>query len=183
MKQLESDDFQYLPTTPQPLGVWRLKNPIPDLDIDYWIDQCYKIAKITPSVQKSNKNGYQSPSDLASHPNFLPLIDLLREQIVLLIKTKNFTIFDLWVNISNQGHFNMPHTHGTDMNQYSGVLYLKTPPNCGKIGFINSYNHDGSIMSLSPTAGNLLIFPSPLVHLVEPNYNQEDRISIAFDFK
>ena len=181
MKQPENDYFTYFSTTPQPLGVWALKNIIPGLDIDYWIDQCYKIANTFPSVQKSNIKGYQSPSNLANNPNFLPLVNLLREQITLLVKHQNFTISDLWVNISKHGHYNMPHSHGTDMQQYSGVLYLATPPDCGKIGFINSYNVNGDILSISPTTGSLLIFPSPLVHLVEPNYNQKDRISIAFN--
>jgi hypothetical protein len=178
----ENNHFNYIPTTPQPLGIWVLKNSIPDLDIDYWVDQCYIIAKTTPSVQKSNKNGYQSPSNLARHPNFLPLVNLLRKQIFLLNQHQNFIISDLWVNISKYGHYNMPHTHGVNMHQYSGVLYLTTPPDCGRIGFMNLYSVNGDITHLSPIAGGLLIFPSPLMHLVEPNHNHKDRISIAFNF-
>ena len=180
MNYPENKYFQYIPTSPQPIGLWKLKDSIANLDINYWINQCYKISETYPSERKSNVRGYQSPDSLHKHPNFINLVSLLRNSIFLLTQNSNYTLAGLWVNISFPGSYNGPHNHGTDPEQTSGVLYLKTPPDCGHIGFINPYNPN-RLTEFHPTKGDLLLFPSPLDHLVTPNYSEEDRISIAFN--
>ena len=43
----------------------------------------------------------------------------------------------------------------------------------------NGFN--STVMSVTPEVGKLIIFPSWLVHYVEPNLDDSDRISMAFN--
>ena len=180
MRVPENKNYDFIPTSPLPLGVWRKKTPILNLDIDYWINQCYRISKTTPSVSRSNVHGYQSSPHLTHDLSFKPLVKLIREYFTLLTDNSNFTLFGLWVNISGENCYNTPHNHGNSLHSISGVLYLKTPPKCGRIGFL-PFNDQGEIIYIEPTPGDLLLFPQNLSHFVEPNFSQEDRISIAFN--
>jgi uncharacterized protein (TIGR02466 family) len=100
-----------------------------------------------------------------------------------------------WVNENYYGDFNMPHNHAALNSQFSGIWYLKCPPNSGKLVFLNQpTNVDYSILYdfiddplswvkyfVIPEQYKLILFPSSLVHLVEPNKSNESRISVAFN--
>jgi len=83
----------------------------------------------------------------------------------------------------------------------SGIFWVKAPENCGKLIFQNphsfaenwliesadvdvkkrlNYHHT---FEFAPQEGTLVMFPSHLMHLVEPNESDEDRISIAFNLQ
>ena len=38
---------------------------------------------------------------------------------------------NMWANINYPGGYNKPHVHPNTL--FSGVYYIKTPPNCGKL--------------------------------------------------
>jgi uncharacterized protein (TIGR02466 family) len=111
---------------------------------------------------------------------------------------------DPWLNINKKGSFNPPHIHPG--NDYSGVYYVSFPPNSGKIHFldprpqhrVSSPNpahkegtnwyatknpYDSSIFTYEVTEGKIIIFPSWLMHYVDPNPGDDLRISIAFNVK
>ena len=92
----------------------------------------------------------------------------------------------------------MPHTH--PKCHLSGVLWLKIPENSGNIIFISPYEHVAHVeidelysdefkkshnsfsnYFLNPTEGYMILFPSHLVHYVDVNKSNEDRISVAFN--
>ena len=96
-----------------------------------------------------------------------------------------------WANINSAGNWNAPHSHLPC--QWSGCFYVKIDEAGGQI-------NDGNIVFLDPLplgpqfrkssnavmrpkTGMMLIFPSYLMHMVEPHNNDEDRISIAFNFQ
>ena len=104
-----------------------------------------------------------------------------------------------WININKPGNYNVKHLHPT--NDLSGVLWIKAPQNSGDIvfespyefqayqeidsyvdEFRNSFNIDHSYY-FTPTDGRMLIFPSHLMHEVEENLSNEDRISVSFNIK
>lgn len=99
-----------------------------------------------------------------------------------------------WININNKGAFNAPHTHPGA--HWSGVYYAAQPAvetgNSGMIEFIDARSDlpNWRILKaapfrlkkkLRPQPGELILFPSYLVHWVYPSEVDADRCSIAFN--
>lgn len=102
---------------------------------------------------------------------------------------------DAWFNIAKHGDYQEYHLH--PRSDFSLVYYVKTKPKCGNIVFQNT----SSIVDMYPliteesthasfktcfyTPANsvLLIFRSNLSHMVEKNLSNEDRMSIAMNFR
>ena len=102
-----------------------------------------------------------------------------------------------WININKKGDFNRMHTHpGSDL---SGVCWIKTPQDCGRLEFENPNSHSrhneincytdnfkqgtGIYQSwwYEPQVGRIVIFPASLYHQVKPNNSNQDRISVSFN--
>lgn len=94
-----------------------------------------------------------------------------------------------WANINDPQAFNRPHTHNGCW--YSGVFYIQCD---GDEGDLVAIDTDAKVVSdfphgrrmdtswnQKPVAGKMILFPSGLMHLVEPNITDKDRISIAFN--
>lgn len=182
MTNQEKNSFKFTPIIKKPIGF--LSKNINNFDCNYWIDKCYKYRNKNPySETRSNVIGYQSSSDLQNHPEFYPLLNIILKEINMTTPITNNHISGMWINISPQGAWNLPHTHPPSGNIfYSGVFYLKTPKNCGDLSFLNpldinqAYHHH-------PSPKDLVLFAGNLPHLVGPNLSNEDRISIAFNYE
>ena len=112
-------------------------------------------------------------------------------------KIKNKLYLDnFWFNINRYKDFNLEHDHPGSI--LSGVYYVKTPKNSGNLIFKNNNNRhlylpddclieyntlNSSSYFLPPQENCLHIFPSWLVHYVEPNLSNEERISFSFNTK
>ena len=106
-----------------------------------------------------------------------------------------------WVVSKHENEYNPLHNHtGCDI---SGVIYLKTPDtkgrrnieskkgkddNDGDITFVHSAmgqrNHDileKGIFTITPQVGQMVLFPSYLLHTVYPFIGKEERRCIAFN--
>lgn len=97
------------------------------------------------------------------------------------------------------GDYDSPHHHPE--SDLLGIYYIKTPAGCGDIQFIDPrgsvptrwkepmIKNDGGFRSaraffkITPESGTLLLFPSYLIHSVEPNKSDDMRISIVFEFR
>jgi hypothetical protein len=158
---------------------------IGDLDKAYWIKEIYNYKKQNPnSINQSNKGGWQSDRHLNQHSIFFPLCKKLQDLFYQFNPNPQGFINMMWGNISLYSNFNAPHIHGSDTypyTKYSGVIYLKIPPNSGNIVFMNPLN-PGLGLKFAPCENEVIFFPSPIQHYVEPNLSQEERISIAFNF-
>jgi hypothetical protein len=134
-----------------------------------------------------------------------PLVEIINDRLIGIknmyglkndIDTK---IVNGWVNINRPGNEvlpnNPPHLHANYF--LSAVYYAKATPGCGSLTFIapftgleytvprnaisNDTIYNASRWSIEPEEGKLVIFPSWLLHYVNNNHSQEDRISIAFN--
>ena len=148
----------------------------------------------------SNPTGWQSFDLNVGQNVFLELAKEIETNFVKYINSiplyNKFFISSIWVNINGYKDYNIAHTHGNSV--ISGVYYLKTPPNCGRVCFYNPA-HEGidylweycikkftiqnsSSWKIGVEDGDLLLFPSWLKHSVEPNLNKkEHRMSLAFN--
>ena len=99
----------------------------------------------------------------------------------------------MWAIINKKNNLNTVHT--LPNNYLSAAYYVKAPKNCGKIKFLNpveiakerypkleqatEFNQNG--VEIEPEEGDLLLFPAYLMHGVNRNQTDEDRIVISFN--
>ncbi len=100
-----------------------------------------------------------------------------------------------WANVCHKGHYHKPHSHAT--YHWSGVYYVDagtTPeahPQSGTLEFQDPRgavemagmpgNPFGRSIAVKAQSGIMAIFPSWLLHWVNPYHGDESRISIAFN--
>lgn len=101
---------------------------------------------------------------------------------------------DFWFNIASPGDYQEFHQHPN--NHFSAVYYVQSEPNCGNIVFKNPESIGDMFqipnevdtrlsyktVKYEPNNSRLLIFKSNLMHMVEKNKSNSDRISIALNF-
>tara|TARA_R110000787_G_C13250645_1_gene429370 strand:- start:153 stop:704 length:552 start_codon:yes stop_codon:yes gene_type:complete len=166
-------------------GIW--KSFIEDLDTEYWIKSLYNYQTQFPKGEfKSNFGGYQSKNNLHNFKTFYPLVNQLNNFIISFFENPNTKLISMWGNISPPNSYNLPHTHFHDITTYnntdiSGVLYLKVPKDSGNIMFYNPL-YISNQHSIETQPKDIILFHQHLPHSVNPNFSQEDRISIAFNF-
>lgn len=104
-------------------------------------------------------------------------------------------LIDMWINIAEPGEYQEFHIH--DRSHFSCVYYVKTPRYCGDIVF-KSLEKWADMMKLEthgnnyassdtcryiPEEGKLIVFKSTLPHMAMKNKSNEDRCSIAANFR
>ena len=155
-------------------------------------------AKNHPSVNISNKGGYQSPA----LPLDIPELQSLRQEAnrcfnkvrKLFYYNRELGISNMWLNINSPKSYNSPHDH--PFSFLSSCFYISTPEKSGKIVFYNrnpienfipqeSFTEYGWYNSpewtLPAKENYFYIFPSWLQHSVQQNNSSEDRISISIN--
>lgn len=163
-----------------------------------------RLREASPGVSKSNRGGWHSEGNLFE--NDAPSIQRLRDaaqSAVLQLTSKVNENFDhenfhlklfAWMNANPTGGYNAPHTHPGA--HWSGVYYVAQPDveegSSGMIEFLDPRSDlqhwkilgAGAFQtkkSFRPSVGELILFPSYLVHWVHPNQSDEERVSIAFN--
>jgi uncharacterized protein (TIGR02466 family) len=171
------------------------------LDNDRIEKFCLEQKKSSPGRIVSNSGGWQSENlDLAT-PELAELFAEVGKRLDEIHRYFEFSaplrqvITEAWININQKGHFNNSHDHPGSLFSVvyyvkggadKGELELKTPiaPHTYTISseMVGSYNaFTGHAMVIPPVTGDLLIFPSWILHRVNMSQSQEDRISIAFN--
>ena len=103
---------------------------------------------------------------------------------------------NMWANINPPGGMNMPHIHPNSL--FSGVYYVKSQPNCGRLKIFDprpgiqfnmpsrKQGNPGKDFwrdaSIEPMTGRIIMFPAWLWHSVEENKSNDIRISVSFNF-
>ena len=170
-----------------------------NLNLDDIYKYCIEYEKNNKSNNKSGIGSFQS-KDLNSNN---PVINLLANSF---LENANFISYNnykikrkldfgnFWFNINRNKEFNLEHDHPGSI--LSGVFYVKAPKNSGNLIFKNNNNRylylkddylveyntlNSSTYFLPPQENCLHIFPSWLIHYVEPNLSNEERISFSFN--
>lgn len=153
-----------------------------------YLDLINRLEATEPSVKKSNFGGWQSRDNLHKEGVFQELRNTLSTLANDVAKSQMLPpvhMISMWANVNYKNSFNAPHSHE---GIFSGVFYLTTPKNSGKLIFKNPVvRSDISPYKIAdypihPGPLTCIIFPSWLEHYVEPNLSEEKRISLSFNF-
>lgn len=143
---------------------------------------------------------YMTPDDIHTLPEMKELVDVIMKESseildVFAVKRDAHYITNMWANIAHPNRRHGMHMHPNCI--LSGLVYIKTPANCGPTVFAsprqlaksleftylqkNEFNADVFVMV--PEKGRMLMWPSHVPHAVEEGRADEfeDRIVVAFN--
>ena len=187
------------PTVVHEVTVKNFKSIKKDL-VNYVYEQKQRDSQ---GVSFSNVGGWQSGPSYSNFDNIL--LTTITETLIpyfsnnVLDMSKKIQYNGLWMNINRKGDYNTSHDHA--MCHLAGVFWLKTPKNCGNIHFFSphSFTHGSEMQRytedfqkktnvyssywFSPVEGSILGFPACLIHRVDSNQSDEDRISASFNLE
>lgn len=168
-----------------------------NLNLPELVDYSYRAKSASEGRVLSNVGGWQSKNLNKDDQELKDVIAAIRSAIYK-IKTvfgmdENLVVGNMWININGNADFNKPHVHPLSM--LSGVIYIKTPHDCGDLIFCNPNRdvvyyepyfknfklHTYQTYPYAAKENLLYIFPSWQEHYAAPNRSSEDRISIAFN--
>lgn len=174
----------------------------PDMNAEYFAilkNEIDAMHRADPTGRKvSNTGGWQSIDKVESNPIFVKAIRSIKRMVrtemmpFLGMKEEHVRVdfHNSWANINDTGAWNKPHLHNGCF--YSGVMYIDADGTEGDFCAIDT-NHKvagafphtrrlAESWRLTPKTGDLHLFPSGLMHMVEPNFTNKDRYSISFNF-
>ena len=151
-------------------------------------------------VSKTNVKGWHSTTDMHTKSEYSQLVtELTRMQKEIYDNEhidRHAVLGNMWANINPPGGMNRAHQHPNSL--WSGVYWIKTPKNCGQLKIddprsaacmtrprqkdVNKPDRLWRETHYEPIAGRVIMFPSWLMHCVDPNNSNEIRISISFNF-
>jgi uncharacterized protein (TIGR02466 family) len=181
--------------------IWQTEIPDFTEKKEIWLNDVKEFIKQNPeSVSVSNVGGYHSHTNLHTVPELRNLFNFICEGAKkacddLCFKPDTFVyITESWVNVSNdRKSYHKEHVHG---EVFSGVFYLKSPLESGRLYIKNSGLNQmwnvkhlidnktpstAEAISIDPVEGFLFIWPSYVPHWVEQNNHDDERISISFN--
>jgi uncharacterized protein (TIGR02466 family) len=167
------------------------------------------VLKFTKNEQfiflEKEKNGHKSnscyvleSSDLGDlKKDIQENINFFAYDVLQVEKTVDFFITNSWIMKHERGHWAQEHYH--DHCLISGIYYFDVRENSGEITFIqnnmsqtlfpsffnipftdkNTFNRKR--FTVTPKNGDLILFPSHLIHSVSQNLNIEDRHCLVFN--
>jgi len=151
-------------------------------------------------VLKSNFKGWHSADFNMKDIDPINFITSIKNNLNTSIKDMNWDlniqsvkISNMWAIINQKGAWNQKHQHSN--SDISAAYYVTAPEGCGDIVFYDprparvykqpiakSPNKlNGTVNSIKPEAGMLVLFPSYLDHSVNPNISDKKRIVISFN--
>jgi uncharacterized protein (TIGR02466 family) len=170
---------------------------------------CDRIEQKVRELQRSGKGrsssegqilAYMTPDDLQTLPEMQELVDVIMLESGRIldayeVQRDSHYITNMWANIANPNRRHHMHIHPNCL--LSGLVYIKTPKNCGATMFAsprqlskgleptyrrkNELNADAFV---SPAEkGRMLIWPAHIPHAVEQGSadEREERIVVAFN--
>jgi uncharacterized protein (TIGR02466 family) len=191
MLEFISNEYNLFPTP-----LWQVQ--IKGVDNDAIKEYCYHLKDNTEGVTISNRGGWHSKEIIQPLPdalnelfsNFEGFVNDYCSQITGL---NNLMLGNFWVNINQKYDYNRSHDHQNSI--LSGVYYVDCEGD--DVGnfvaerddaaefFLGSYKNvsgfTGTSFSITPLTGFAFLMPSWVLHSVEQNLTDRDRISIAFN--
>ena len=151
-------------------------------------------------ITRTNVQGWHSPTNMAELPQFKKLVDMLYACQKTIYEQEHLdsepVLGNMWANINPPGGMNRAHQHPNSL--WSGVYYIKALKNSGNLKIDDPRSvacmsrprqKDGEKPArlfrethYEPIAGRCIMFPSWLMHCVDPNNSNDIRISVSFNF-
>lgn len=165
------------------------------------VEEVYQLRQKDPGRKMPKHTGWHSNqitvSDVEKTTEILKVVKQIyssAQEVATTMGYPNELIFNTcWINVNNPGNFNEAHRHPS--THLSAVYYIKAEQNSGNISFIrdgrledyfppssNPNSHNYPRVSEEAKTNNFYIFPSYLDHKVDPNFSDQERISMAFNF-
>jgi uncharacterized protein (TIGR02466 family) len=181
-----------------PIWVFHINSA--QIDFNKIIKEVYKIQKKDKGRIVSNYGGWQSNVlDLKADTEINKLLKEIERQTQVCfdeLDIKSFytkKIANAWININKKSDSNAPHLHPNSI--LSGCVYIQSDDKAGNIKihrnameayyyntYINSDNqYSYEHIYYKPIEHTAIVFPSYLMHSVEPSNSEQDRISIAYN--
>ena len=170
---------EFLPHMLFETPLWHLNKELPDGAYEWALE----YEKNNKAREKSNRGGYQSES---FNIEDIPFGDHISKCISFL---PDHHFMDGWLNINRNTDHNVYHDHpGSELT----FIWFITDNN-GELNIRNPYSFSRHHMYLSLTgepyngmcphctAGDMLLFPSDVLHSVSATNKPEPRISISFN--
>jgi uncharacterized protein (TIGR02466 family) len=180
--------------------IWSFNIDPMQIDFSKVVKEVYEIQKKDKGRNISNFGGWQSNLlDLKANTEINKLLKEIEQQAQVCFDELDVKpmymrkIDNAWININKKSDSNMPHLHPNSI--LSGCVYIQADDMAGNLkihkgvmetyyyssycNLGNEYNYDD--VCYKPTEHTALIFPSYLMHSVEPSNSEHDRISIAFN--
>ncbi len=163
-------------------------------------DPIGRFVSNAPSAEKQYISGWQSKDGCETSPIFQKCMNRIskffQDEVLPFHGIHNSDGMRLkpsnsWANVNEKGSWNRPHLHNGCW--YSGVLYLQADGDEGNFEAIDkdckvvsNFPHHQRVrtnFTLQPKTGDIHLFPSGLMHMVEPNHTDKERYSISFNME
>jgi uncharacterized protein (TIGR02466 family) len=182
---------------PTPIYIADIKHPTLNQELERDIIAWSKQHK---GIVRTNVQGWHSTTNMHELPQFKKLVDMLYECQRTVYQQEHYEsepfLGNMWANINPPGGMNRAHQHPNSL--WSGVYYIKAPENCGDLK-IDDPRSCASMVRPRQKQNNLpqrlyrethykaiegrcIMFPSWLMHCVDPNESNDIRISVSFNF-
>ena len=162
-------------------------------DVISWMNQ-------DKGIKRTNIKGWHSTTNMHERPEFKRLVNALYEAQKKIYIEEHLesepVLGNMWANVNPPGGMNRAHQHPNSL--WSGVYYIKAEKNSGQLkiddpraaaSMVRPKQKSGELSSrlwrethYEPIAGRCIMFPSWVMHCVDPNESNDIRISVSFNF-
>jgi uncharacterized protein (TIGR02466 family) len=161
-------------------------------------DELELVKQISLHTYKNDGNNISNNDQILEHPTFVGLKEIITSHLELYIQSvykpkHNLTpyITKSWLNYTKPGGFQQEHYHAGSF--LSGVLYINAVKDNDEIAFRDDTkewiaiepktvdNLNAKTWWFGVETGDIIIFPSNLMHRVDVTKSNETRISLAFN--
>ncbi len=163
--------------------IWRL--PMQEAPTEA-LEWALKFKEKNPSVQKSNKGGYQST--VFPFEDF-PYNGHIQEGLSNIFES--FKVQAWWLNVNEKGDYNWPHTHPSSdiaviwyLTDNYGKLIMEDPMLHTRSNIIKFYHKSLSgCRSVDAKAGEIIAFPADVSHFVDPHTLDTPRVCVSMNIE
>ena len=162
-------------------------------DVISWMNQ-------DKGIKRTNIKGWHSTTNMHERPEFKRLVNALYEAQKKIYIEEHLesepVLGNMWANVNPPGGMNRAHQHPNSL--WSGVYYIKAEKNSGQLkiddpraaaSMVRPKQKSEELSSrlwrethYEPVAGRCIMFPSWVMHCVDPNESNDIRISVSFNF-
>ena len=182
---------------PTPIYIADIKHPTLNQELERDI---MAWANKDKGTRRTNVKGWHSTTNMANLPEYRKLVNMLFACQKTIYDQEHYEsepyLGNMWANVNPPGGMNRAHQHPNSL--WSGVYYIKATKNCGNLkiddprssaAMCRPRQKEGEKPSrlfreiqYEPIAGRCIMFPSWLMHCVDPNESNDIRISVSFNF-